>query len=349
MTWYISSMKTTKKILLKDIAAEAGCSVAVASRALSSDSFQNRTVAKQTAAAVVLAARKLGYTPPRQRGRKRPVGVISVFLPDLSTTLMLKLISGISKVTAEHETPVYFYNRANAASFRNFIRDYLNVNRNLGVISYYPADEADVPDFLDMHRKINQKDGKLVVIHNNAPKDFPAVSIRINNYSGGRMAGEYLGAMDLREYFAIVWPRPDYRHDRMYGFCSALEKRNKNTTVFWGTADQYDQLTTSLNRIYRMVDWNAPGAVGIFCDSDNTALTVNGFFQAHGIVVGKQIKLIGYDDLEQTIHTYPRLTTIHQPFEEMGANAVRKLIRLMKGFPETSEILEPELIVREST
>jgi len=75
----------------------------------------------------------------------------------------------------------------------------------------------------------------------------------------------------------------------------------------------------------------------------------SGFFQAHGIVVGKQIKLIGYDDLEQTIHTYPRLTTIHQPFEEMGAHAVDKLIRLMKGYPETSEILEPELIVREST
>ena len=342
-------MKTTKKILLKDIAAEAGCSVAVASRALSSDSFQNRTVAKQTAAAVVHAARKLGYTPPRQRGRKRPVGVISVFLPAVPTTLLLKLLSGISAVTGEFETPVHYYSNAAAESYRHFIRNYLNVNRNLGVISYYPPDGKDVPDFLEMHEKLRKQDGHLVVIHNNAPEDFPAVSVRINNFSGGRKAGEYLGSMDLREYFAIVWPRPDYRHDRMYGFCSALEKLNKNTTVFWGTADQYDQLITSLNRIYRMVDWNAPGAVGIFCDSDNTALTVNGFFQAHGIVVGKQIKLIGYDDLEQTIHTYPRLTTIHQPFAEMGSLAVRKLFNLMKGVPEKSEMLEPELIIREST
>ena len=342
-------MKTMQKILLKDIARAAGCSVAVASRALSSDILQNRTVARKTASAVITAARRLGYVPPHKRIRKRPVGVISIFLPEAPTTLQLKLLSGISSVTSEFETPVHFYSNANAASYRHFIRDYLNVNRNLGVISYYPPDEKDVPDFLEMCEKLRKQDGHLVVIHNNAPADFPAVSIRINNHSGGRMAGEYLGAMDLREYFAIVWPRPDYRHDRMYGFCGALEKMDKNATVFWGNADKYDQLLVSLERIWRMVDWNRPEPVGIFCDSDNTALTVNGFFQSHGIVVGRQIKLVGYDDLEQTIHTYPRLTTIRQPFAEMGSLAVRKLFNLMKGYPEKSEILEPELIVRESS
>ena len=66
-------------------------------------------------------------------------------------------------------------------------------------------------------------------------------------------------------------------------------------------------------------------------------------------MVGRQIKLVGYDDLEQTIHTYPRLTTIRQPFAEMGSLAVRKLFNLMKGYPEKSEILEPELIIRESS
>ena len=34
---------------------------------------------------------------------------------------------------------------------------------------------------------------------------------------------------------------------------------------------------------------------------------------------------------------------------EMGALAVRKLFNLMKGYPEKSEILEPELIIRESS
>lgn len=342
-------MKTTGKILLKDIADAAGCSVAVASRALSSDILQNRTVARKTAADVISAARKLGYIPPRLRSRKRPVGVISVFLPAVPTTLLLKLLSGISAVTGEFETPVHYYSNAAAESYRHFIRNYLNVNRNLGVISYYPPDGKDVPDFLEMHEKLRKQDGHLVVIHNNAPEDFPAVSVRINNFTGGRKAGEYLSAMDLREYFAIVWPRPDYRHDRMNGFCSALEKLNRNATVFWGDADKYDQLLVSLERIFRMVDWTRPEPVGIFCDSDNTALTVNGFFQARGIVVGKQIKLVGYDDLEQTVHTYPRLSTIHQPFAEMGALAVRKLFNLMKGIPERSEILEPELIIRESS
>ena len=334
--------------MLKDIANAAGCSVAVASRALSSDILQNRTVAEKTATNVISAARKLGYVPPRLRSRKRPIGVISVFLPAVPTTLLLKLLSGISKVTSEFETPVHYYSNASSESYRHFIRNYLNVNRNLGVISYYPPDDKDVPDFLEMREKLRKQDGHLVVIHNNAPEDISAVSVRINNFSGGRKAGEYLGKMNLREYFAIVWPRPDYRHDRMNGFCSALEKLNRNATVFWGDADKYDQQLVSLERIYRMVDWNLSEPVGIFCDNDNTALTVNGFFQARGIVVGRQIKLVGYDDLEQSVHTYPRLTTIHQPFAEMGSRSVRKLFNLMKGISEKSETLDPELVIRES-
>lgn len=335
--------------MLEDIAAASGCSVAVASRALSPDILQNRTVARETAAAVIAAARKLGYVPPRLRTRKRPIGVISVFLPGSFTTLVLKLLSGISSVTGEYETPVHYYSHARSSAYRHFIRDYLNVNRNLGVISYYPSEGKDVPAFLEMCEKLRKRDGQLVVIHNNAPKDFPAVSIRINNFSGGWKAGEYLGSMNLREYFAIVWPRPDYRHERMNGFCAALAKLNKNTAVFWANEYDYEQMLVSLERIYRMVDWKQPEPVGIFCDSDNTALTVNGFFQSRGIIVGRQIKLVGYDDLEQTIHTHPRLTTIRQPFAEMGELAVRKLFKLMKGYPEKSELLEPELVVRESS
>ena len=334
---------------MKDVAAAAGCSVAVASRALSPDAFQNRTVAQGTAAAVTAAARQLGYNPRRHRARKRPVGVIGVFIPPVHSNLVLQLMSGIFSVAVEYETPLHFYSNGSMDSYRHFMREYLTLNRNLGILSYYPAESEQAEAFLEMYEKIRSRDGQAVVIHNDVPAGFPGVSVRINNYSGGRLAGEYLGAMNLNEYFAIVWPEKKYRHVRMDGFCDGLKKYHRNPTIFWGQEHDYDKLIKQLERIYQMVDWKARGAVGLFCDSDYTALLAHGFFQQHGIRIGSQIKLVGYDDMDQTVHSFPRITTVRQPFAEMGSLAVRKLFNLMKGFREESAVLEPELIVRESS
>lgn len=59
---------------------------------------------------------------------------------------------------------------------------------------------------------------------------------------------------------------------------------------------------------------------------------------------------MGFDDLEIATHFHPALTTVRQPIFQLGYRAAEMLLNLIQGDSEvSSEILEPELIVRAST
>lgn len=67
--------------------------------------------------------------------------------------------------------------------------------------------------------------------------------------------------------------------------------------------------------------------------------------------VPDDVSVIGFDDVSAASYTVPRLTTINQPFEEIGRIATQSLLnRLHNTIPPRDEIMvEPELVIREST
>jgi LacI family transcriptional regulator len=67
--------------------------------------------------------------------------------------------------------------------------------------------------------------------------------------------------------------------------------------------------------------------------------------------VPDDVSVIGFDNIRAAAYTLPRLTTISQPLAEIGRIATQTLLNRINGTSESSEdiIVEPELIVREST
>ena len=92
-------MKNSKgnRVTLKDVALTANYSIAVASRALSTDSTQNSTVNAQTAQAVIEAARSLKYTPLHSSAKKKPLGQVGVFLPAINSSQLLPLLEALDE------------------------------------------------------------------------------------------------------------------------------------------------------------------------------------------------------------------------------------------------------------
>lgn len=89
-------------------------------------------------------------------------------------------------------------------------------------------------------------------------------------------------------------------------------------------------------------------SLGLFFDSDTMAILATQFLQESGIVVGRDVLVIGYDDIYFCSLLKLGLTTVRQPFATLGQCAIRKLFRLLKGYPEKSCVLQPELIIRDS-
>ena len=56
----------------------------------------------------------------------------------------------------------------------------------------------------------------------------------------------------------------------------------------------------------------------------------------------------GYDDLDFAGFCDPPLTTVQQPFRELGRHVIEALVNVIYGKPQTSELIPPRLVIRET-
>jgi DNA-binding LacI/PurR family transcriptional regulator len=88
----------------------------------------------------------------------------------------------------------------------------------------------------------------------------------------------------------------------------------------------------------------------VFCGNDQTAL---GFMHActeAGVSVPGDVSVIGFDDIPESAHFSPPLSTVRQNFVEIGRRAVDVLLSELAGEPPHAlQPIAPELVVREST
>lgn len=89
----------------------------------------------------------------------------------------------------------------------------------------------------------------------------------------------------------------------------------------------------------------------IFAGNDEIAFGVLDAAREMGIAVPKRLSVVGVDDRPQAAVLTPPLTTLRQPFERIGEEAARLLIRRVDGgpVPATTHLFAPELVVRGST
>ncbi|MNC70071.1 HTH-type transcriptional repressor CytR [compost metagenome] len=69
----------------------------------------------------------------------------------------------------------------------------------------------------------------------------------------------------------------------------------------------------------------------------------------HGLIVPRDISIMGYDDLRLAQMVTPPLTTVRQPLYEIGKTASEKLIRMIETEDNVGSIIVPHSIVERQT
>jgi DNA-binding LacI/PurR family transcriptional regulator len=105
----------------------------------------------------------------------------------------------------------------------------------------------------------------------------------------------------------------------------------------------YEGAKSLLNRV-------AP-PTGIVCVNDLVAMGAMEALTEAGLCVGEDILVAGFDNIEESAHTQPPLTTLSQPVYEISQKLVDLLIISLNDEPleEPCVRLETELVIREST
>ena len=320
---------------LKDIARQTGFSVAVVSRALNQRPDQHARVSAATRHLLVRTAREMGFRRNRMAEFMRRGGLptVGVFLPAVANRLVADLVFGISKVLSEEDFPLQIGFDAYVEGFRKFIRCNVDLAHS-GIISY-PTLISD-PDVEKEVAVYQSKGGKVVLLNTSARLDGVPV-ISIDDEHGGHLAAERLLARHCI-HFAVMGSYPG----RNQGFQQFLSAAKSRTWEFKNDASGL----RALLRFCRQASPSQP--VGIFAVTDMLALRVLRALSGTSLQVGRDVLLIGYDDLDLTSEITPSLTTLHQPFREEGRLAARKLIRMINGGRESSVLILPHLVIRES-
>lgn len=191
----------------------------------------------------------------------------------------------------------------------------------------------------------------LVVID---PMNVPSpdiVSVGSTNFRGGQAAARHLVELGHRS-IAYLGGRAaaECSQARLAGFRSALEAAGV------GLPDGYVHSTDDFH--YEDGLQGSPRLLSlptrptaIFAASDELARGAIEAARSVGLSVPDDLSIVGFDDTEIARIASPPLTTVRQPLQEMGAVALRTVLRLVAGEKIDSNHVElaTELVVRAST
>lgn len=88
----------------------------------------------------------------------------------------------------------------------------------------------------------------------------------------------------------------------------------------------------------------------IFASNDLSAFGVMEAARERGLRIPEDISSMGFDDIPQASLMHPKLTTVHQPLEQMGRVAARMLLEAIEqpDRPPRRVTLATRLVIRDS-
>jgi DNA-binding LacI/PurR family transcriptional regulator len=325
---------------IKDIAKELNLSIATVSRALSADKTLRQRVKPGTLKRIDEAASQLEYRRNREAEfmKRRRSPVIGVFLPDFADSLMADLMFGMSKAATNQSFPVRFYPGMNVDDYRNFIRENI-AGQSVGIITYPLADHRAEEAESDL-KHYHQKGGHVLMLNTASSfKNIPVLGI--DEFEGGSLAASVL-ARHVVPHIVIQGNSCYPLSERLRGFENYFTEKNigKTTERYdWGD-DAGDFLCSVIKR---------HGSFGFFATSDRVAMQLFRLLPQLGLEPGKDVPVVGFDDLNTSAFSRPALTTVRQPFRELGELAIEMLTGMFYNRPPLPRtLMKPELIRRES-
>jgi LacI family transcriptional regulator len=174
-------------------------------------------------------------------------------------------------------------------------------------------------------------------------------SVLVHNSRGARDAVAHLVGLGHRRIGCISGPRElGPSSERVRGYRDALRKAGITPEPGWVMEGDfhanggYRTMSQLLERDERLT--------AVFACNDMMAVGALRAIREHGMRVPEDIALVGFDDISLATYTQPALTTIAQPYRELGRRVAQLLAKGERGRKANAERirLEPELVIRES-
>lgn len=324
---------------IKDVAREAGVSVATVSRVLN----ESGPVSEETRRRIQEIAERLRYTPHGAARSliTRTTHTVGALLPELHGEFFSEVIRGIDQ-TARRQ------------------------GYHLLVTSSH-ADRSEVAAALRAMR--GRVDGLLVMspdldgrtLQSNIPRGIPVVlinaaddgtfdTVSIDNHGGARAVARHLLALGHRRLAMICGAEGNHDADeRRRGWRETLQEAGIAHDQALEVRGDFTERSGYLaaQELLRAT----PRPTAIFAANDSMAIGALGALREAGVRTPEDVAIAGFDDITIARYLSPPLTSVHVDISELGAKATEKLLAGVRGpLPGPHHVLLPtRLVARQST
>jgi DNA-binding LacI/PurR family transcriptional regulator len=173
------------------------------------------------------------------------------------------------------------------------------------------------------------------------------VTVGSDNTAGGRLAAAHLLSGGRRRIAFLGdrrLPEIAQRHQGyLHAHAQAGIRPDEGLTLAAGFAPD-EARAAVLSLLARNIAFD-----GIVAASDVIALAALQVLGAHGLVIPREVAVVGFDDVGLAAHTQPALTTVRQEIRTGAQLLTKALLTKIEGAIARSSQIAPTLVVRESS
>lgn len=336
---YLANKPAGRRATITDVAKLARVSKKTVSRVIN----ESELVRPGTRDTVRFVVDKLGYVPdPAARGLAfRRSFLIGMIYDNPNPQYVVNMQEGILEGLqgTNYELAVHRCDR-NDPRFLEKARLFAERQKLYGVVLTPSASEDD-----RLAHTLTDAGCKIVRVASVALDDMTKMIVS-NDQIGGRAAADHLISLGHKR-IALIEGRRGFRsaEERRIGFEAGLQDAGLTLPPQYRFQGSYtfDSGVEAAERLLSLRD--RPTAV--FAANDEMAAGVLQALRKRNLLAPDDLSVIGYDDFQVAVTTYPRLTTIHSPTLEIGRLAAAKLINESAEAAMLDET-EPWLVLRES-
>lgn len=332
-----------KQVSISDLARMLSVSVSTVSRAL----HDHPSISDGMKELVRQKAKEHNYRPNSYAVNLKmgSTKTIAVIVPQINRNFFSTAINGIEEVARENGYDVMIYQSHNDHDHEARIVNNLSFGKVDGVI----ASVANT-DLGHQHYNKMIDYGMPTVFFDRILKGLNAGSVRIDDFKGSYMATEHFIKQGMKRIYhfagkrnVVVWD------DRAKGYIAAMKDNGLEIDEKSWIFEDYTTRSNGSKFISQILESGNELPEAINFAGDFAALGALQQMNEKGIKVPHGIAISGFACEPFCGVLSTPLTSVDQFSNKMGREAAKMLIDYIEGKPYENIVIEPELIVRESS
>lgn len=329
-------------VTIKDVAKLAGVSISTVSRVIN----DSKPVSPEARRKVLHAIDELQYEPnevARSLVTKKS-NLIGVIVDDIGNHYVAQIVRGIEEIGRMYNYDIILSSSYGNADTEIKFLQLLKTKQAEGIIL--------VSEIMNDKLLDHVKNTKIEFIYLNRYYKVPELpTVSLNNREASTTMMRYLVDLNHKNIMYVTQKKDidlTIEKCKIDAYNEVIQEIGSKPTIYHIDSHEIYAGYNAGPEIEKIIKEN--NITAVFCSQDELAIGLMSYFYDNDIKVPDDISVAGYGDINVASIYRPTLTTVKEPYYDLGAVSIRKILKTLIGEPidEDKIVLPMRLIKRES-